>query len=67
MTVQAVKTAAGYYRVGKEFVVERTADGWRWHSTDYTRGGEWRSTKREAMQDLDAFLTVFDFMKKGGR
>jgi hypothetical protein len=39
------------------YVVERIGNSWRWYDpNNLHRGGEWRSTKREAALDLLAFL-----------
>lgn len=57
------KLQAGYYEVGDRFVVHRVDHGtdggvcWQWvDSHDLAHVGEWRCTKREALEDLDEYL-----------
>jgi len=42
-------------------LVERTPDGWRWSRYGAAgTGGEWRATRREAVLDLQAYLTALE-------
>jgi hypothetical protein len=56
--MRLVRVAPGRYATtGGGYLVERTADGWRWLSaTDPSTGGEWRATKRTAADDLFDYL-----------
>ena len=48
----------GRYLVNDDYMVERTADGWRWHDGPRGHGGAWQRTKHGAMDDLRAYLVM---------
>jgi hypothetical protein len=57
MNPRLYKLHAGCYVHDNEYCVERFVSGWRWWSVaDASTGGEWRSTKGEAVQDLAEYL-----------
>jgi len=52
------KLSAGTYHADG-CLVERHTSGWRWSLYgDASVGGEWRSTRREAVLDLEAYLAT---------
>lgn len=61
MRIQLRRRGPGYYVVTRGpllYVIQRVIGyGWRWRmAMDAGRGGEWRTTKREAVLDLTAHL-----------
>jgi hypothetical protein len=49
----------GLFSAERLFAVEHHADGWRWfRQNNPSVGGEWRSTKREAVLDLVEYLNT---------
>jgi len=57
--LKPVKIGRGYYQIANDYIVAKTPDGWRWHDKrNASTGGEWRSTRLEALLDLEAFVSI---------
>lgn len=57
--LRPVKIGPGYYQVANDYIVHKTPSGWRWHDkNDLSVGGEWRSTRLQALLDLEQHMEV---------